>query len=82
MIAYFSFSEQRLAENIFGRRMSPHGLISVGINVVADADWVDVKRKYNLPEEYLLYVGRIDKGKLNHIVQYFLHYKARNLNLY
>ena len=82
-VAYIGFntvSEQRLAENIFGRRMSPHGLISVGINVVADADWVDVKRKYNLPEEYLLYVGRIDKGKLNHIVQYFLHYKARYAN--
>ena len=79
-VAYIGFntvSEQRLAENIFGRRMSPHGIISVGINAVADADWVDVKKKYNLPAEYLLYVGRIDKGKLNHIVQYFLRYKAK-----
>lgn len=60
--------------------MSSHGVISVGINEAIDADWDEVKRKYGLPEEYLLYVGRIDKGKLNHIIEYFLCYKTKNIN--
>ena len=82
-VAYIGFNtiaEQRLAENIFGKRMSSHGVISVGINEAIDADWDEVKRKYGLPEEYLLYVGRIDKGKLNHIIEYFLCYKTKNIN--
>lgn len=80
-VAYVGFNtvaEQRLAERIFSRqRMAPHGLISVGIDEVADADWETVKRKYSLPDEYLLYVGRIDKGKLQHIIQYYLSYRKK-----
>lgn len=80
-VAYIGFNtaaEQRLGENIFGKKhMSPHGIISVGIDNSVDADWEVTRRKYNLPEEYLLYVGRVDKGKLNHIIQYYLSYKAK-----
>ena len=80
-VAYIGFNttaEQKLAENIFSKkRMAPHGIISVGIDNTNDADWEETKRKYNLPDEYLLFVGRIDRGKLNHIIQYYLAYKAR-----
>lgn len=83
-VAYIGFNtaaEQRLAENIFGKKhMSPHGIISVGIDNSVDADWEVTRRKYNLPEEYLLYVGRVDKGKLNRIIDYFLSYKSRFVN--
>lgn len=80
-VAYIGFNtiaEQTLAEHIFGsRHMSPHGVISVGIEEVADADWSVVKGKYHLPSEYLLYVGRVDKGKLHHIVDYYRNYKRK-----
>lgn len=79
-VAYIGFNttaEQNLAENIFGKKMSPHGIISVGINETRNVDWQEVKIKYNLPDVYLLYVGRIDKGKLNKVIQYFLSYKAK-----
>lgn len=79
-VAYIGFNttaEQKLGENIFGKKMSPRGIISVGIDESVDADWGEVKAKYKLPDEYLLYVGRIDKGKLNHVVDYFLSYKAK-----
>ena len=79
--AYIGFNtqaEEKLAENIFGKRMSPHGIISVGTEIVPPADWEHTSIKYNLPQEYILYVGRIDKDKLDSIFQYFLAYK----NLY
>ena len=33
------------------------------------------QEKYNLPDEYMLYVGRVDQGKLNNVYTYFLNYK-------
>ena len=79
-VAYIGFnmeSEMKLAENIFGSAMSPHGVISVGINIASKADWEETQTKYRLPEEYLLYVGRIDPGKLDNIFNYFLTDKAK-----
>lgn len=79
-VAYIGFNttaEQKLAHDIFGNRMSAHGIISVGIENSADADWELTCDKYGLPKEYLLFVGRIDKGKLDHIIQYYLDYKKK-----
>lgn len=80
-VAYIGFNtmaEQKLAESVFGKKnMSPHGIISVGISESIDADWEETKRKFKLPDEYLLFVGRIDPGKLHHVVQYYLNYKAK-----
>lgn len=83
-VAYIGFNtvaEQKLAERIFGKKISDHGIISVGIEGTEDADWNVTKRKYNLPEAYLLFVGRIDRGKLSHIIQYYLNYKRDISNL-
>lgn len=79
-VAYIGFNtlaEQKLAERIFGKRMSDHGIISVGIEDTEDADWTTTQNKYNLPENYLLFIGRIDRGKLNHIIQYYQYYKEQ-----
>lgn len=78
--AYVGFNtraEQRLGERIFGKALGAHGIISVGIDSVEAANWESTKEKYGLPDEYLLYVGRIDAGKLNDIVPYFREYKRK-----
>lgn len=77
-VAYIAFntrSEERLAERIFGPRMSPHGIVSVGVELACPADWSATSSKYHLPEEYLLYVGRVDAYKLQSIYDYFVSYK-------
>lgn len=76
-IGYNTEAEQKLGKRIFGSSMAKHGIISVGIDEVKDADWYVTKEKYNLPDEYVLFVGRIDSGKLNHIVDYFSEYKQK-----
>ena len=79
-VAYIGFNmetEMKLAEHIFGPKMSPHGIISVGIDIAHTADWEETRTKYQLPEEYLLYVGRIDAGKLDNIFRDFLAYKKK-----
>lgn len=79
-VAYIGFNttaEEKLAKRIFGSRMSRHGIVSVGIDMAVPADWETTSNKYQLPEEYLLYVGRVDTTKLRHIIKYFINYKKR-----
>lgn len=79
-VAYIGFNttaEENLAKRIFGPKMSCHGIISVGIEVEGATDWETVNTKYCLPEEYLLYVGRVDTNKLHRILDYFIAYKQK-----
>ena len=69
-IAFNTTAEQKLARKIFGMHMAPHTIVSVGIELSAVT-----QEKYNLPDEYMLYVGRVDQGKLNNVYTYFLNYK-------
>ncbi|EJX07145.1 glycosyltransferase [gut metagenome] len=78
-VAYIGFntaSEQKLAECMFGNKMAPHGIISVGIEEPLAASWEETQQKYHLPENYLLYVGRVDPNKMGKIFSYFVSYKA------
>lgn len=82
-VAYIGFNttaEQKLAKNLIGHPIAPNGIISVGIETPEAADWGEVKRKYHLPDKYLLYVGRVDSGKLYRIIEYFLEYKKKYAN--
>lgn len=74
-IAFNTHAEEKLAQRTFGLHMSPHGIVSVGYELSSPANWEDTASKYQLPAEYLLYVGRIDRYKLNKIFQYFVEYK-------
>ena len=68
-VAYIGFNtraEEKLGKRIFGPRMSHHGIISVGIEMASPADWTATSAKYQLPPEYLLYVGRVDRN--NYII--------------
>lgn len=76
--AYIGFNtqaEERLAQKIFGPKMSPHGIISVGIQMAQPADWEITQEKYNIPDEYLLYVGRVDSCKTDNLFKYFSLFK-------
>ena len=79
-VAYVGFNtgeEQKLGERIFGKAMKSCGIISVGIETPEAANWEEVKIKFQLPEKYLLYVGRITHVKLYHLLSYFLNYKKK-----
>ncbi len=79
-VAYIGFNteaEQKLAENVFGKHISPHSIISVGIEKPEVASWVETQEKYKLPEEYLLYIGRVDPNKMGKIFDYFVSYKEK-----
>lgn len=79
-VAYVGFNtneEQKLGEQIFGKAMKLCGIISVGIETPEAANWEEVRDKYQLPERYLLYVGRITHVKLYRLLSYYLNYKKK-----
>lgn len=79
--AYVGFNtraEQRLGEELFGKHMSPHGILSTGIETSTPAPWEATRAKYHLPDCYLLYMGRIDRSKLGRVLPYFEAYKAKH----
>ncbi len=79
-VAYIGFNteaEQKLAENVFGKHISPHSIISVGIEKPEVASWVETQKKYKLPVDYLLYIGRVDPNKMGKIFDYFVSYKEK-----
>ncbi len=73
-VAFNTLSEQRLAKGIFGNKMAPHGIVSVGVEEPAKVTWDITKKKYSLPDRYLLYVGRIERSKLNKIPSFYQKY--------
>ncbi|MGL4994156.1 MAG: glycosyltransferase family 4 protein [Bacteroidales bacterium] len=75
-IAFNTAAEQRLCESIFGDRIASSGIVGTGVEVVEPSDLKEVRMKYSLPEEYILYVGRVDSGKINSLIPYFLKYKS------
>lgn len=76
-IGFNTGAEEKLAEEIFGKKISPHGLISVGYEMGKPANWERTVEKFSIPEEYLLYVGRVDKSKMDKIFKYFFKYKKK-----
>lgn len=79
-VAYIGFNtiaEQKLGRRLVGRSIAPNGIISVGIEVSHAANWDRVKKDFQLPDGYLLYVGRVDAAKLNDIIAYFINYKKQ-----
>lgn len=76
-VGYNSEEERKLGQRVFGNLIKREGIISVGVEDVVPAPWEQTRRKYNLPDEYLLYVGRVDWYKVTNICSMFLAYKKK-----
>ncbi len=77
-VAYIGFNseaEQNMCRKIFRQSIAKHGIISVGVDILPGIPFEELKNKYHLPEKYLLYFGRVDKGKIGKLISYFLAYK-------
>ena len=77
-IAFNTEAERRLCRKIFGRSLAPSSLLGCGIEEAPAAEWAAVKAKYGLPDQYLLYLGRITPSKTHHVIPDFLRYKKEH----
>ncbi len=76
-IAFNAAAEQRMCRRVFGPHMAPNSVVGVGIELDPAAQWETVKEKYNLPEGYILYLGRITKSKIGSLIPDFRRYRDK-----
>lgn len=77
-IAFNTAAERRLCSRAFGASLAPNSLVGCGIEEAPEADWDTVKAKYGLPDQYVLYLGRITPSKTTKVIPDFLRYKKEH----
>lgn len=78
---YFGFlteEEQEFVQSFFKNEYIPSAIIGTGVEPPAQTNNIRFREKYNITEDYLLYVGRIDESKgCGELVDFFLKYKVK-----
>lgn len=75
-IAYLTETEEAFTEQLFHNQNIPHILAGAGIEVPEKPDTRAVLEKYVIKDDYVIYVGRVSKGKGCHkLFRYFEQYK-------
>lgn len=62
-IVYLTPEERTLVQGVSGNDGVPSVVVGSGVNVPAEQAAIDPRRRFSLPERYLLYAGRIDRNK-------------------
>lgn len=79
-IIYNTSEEKSFIEKKFGVENTPSVIAGVGVDVPDESSLFDAKERYSL-NDYILYIGRIDKSKgCGILFDYFSEYKKRNKN--
>lgn len=81
-IVYNTESEKQLVQAItFNKHKTIHVVAGVGINVPEQVQTAGFQQKHQLPEQFLLYLGRITAGKnVPELLEFFLRYQAEQPN--
>jgi glycosyltransferase involved in cell wall biosynthesis len=75
-LIYSTDPERELVERTFDNTYIPAAVVGTGIDVPQDIDAARFREQYDLPQSFVLYVGRIDNAKsCPELFDYFLRYK-------
>jgi len=79
-IAFNTEEERSLTQNIFGKHLAPSSIVAVGVETEVDTPFSsdkEMREKFNLPNNYIHYFGRIVKSKLGNLIPWFIDYKRK-----
>lgn len=80
-MVYNTIEEKEFVEKQFQVQDTPSIITGAGVELPDMEHLPDVREKFGLDTEYILYIGRIDVGKNCHkLFEYFMQYKKRNVN--
>ncbi|MDR2446410.1 MAG: glycosyltransferase family 4 protein [Treponema sp.] len=78
---FLTDEERDLAHALFHNEHIPFTTAGVGVDKPGTGDPDAFRKKYKLEDEYIMYVGRIDRNKgCGILIDYFMEYKKRNNN--
>jgi glycosyltransferase involved in cell wall biosynthesis len=81
MIIYNTSEEKNIINKLFRNEHIPSTILGVGVNIPAKIHPAQFKKKYNITDSFILYIGRItvDKG-CDELFKYFIRYKEEHNN--
>ena len=62
-LLYLTPEERALVQSVSDNASIPSAVIGVGVEPPTDWERIDVRTRYDLPSDFLLYVGRVDANK-------------------
>jgi len=78
---FLTEEECDFVHKLFKNYSIPSWVAGVGVDLPTNIDGNRFREKYNIKEDYCIYVGRIEQGKnCEAMLNYFLEYKKRNKN--
>lgn len=84
-IIYLTEEEKKFVNSVFHNEKVIQHVIGIGIEVPKELNIEVFREKYQIEEEYIIYVGRVDIGKnCDKLFEYFIEYKklvSNNLKL-
>ena len=80
-ILYLTNSEKNFVTKKFHNNYVNSDIVGVGIDIEKDIENINLKDRFHIEDEYLIYLGRIDESKgCKNMTDYFLEYKAKYNN--
>ena len=80
-ILYLTNSEKNFVTKKFHNNHVNSDIVGVGIDIEKDVESINLKDRFRIQDEYLIYLGRIDESKgCKNMIDYFLEYKAKYSN--
>ena len=80
-ILYLTNSEKNFVTKKFHNNYVNSDIVGVGIDIEKDVENINLKDRFHIEDEYLIYLGRIDESKgCKNMTDYFLEYKAKYNN--
>ena len=84
-IAYNTVDEKQFVNEMFDNNFIKSDIFGIGVELPENIHYVDIRKKYSINGEYILYVGRIDESKgCAQLFDYFIKYieeTNRDINL-
>lgn len=74
-IAFNTVDEQKFVHKLFKNEHIESDIFGVGVDIPQDLKYIDIREKFNIKNDYLLYIGRIDESKgCLELFEYFERY--------
>lgn len=81
-IIYLTDEEKKFVEGLFHNEKIPNIVAGVGVDLPQSVENERFREKYSIKNDYLIYVGRVDKNKgCREMFQFFMQYKETNPNI-
>lgn len=80
-IVYLTEEEKTFVNSVFQNEKAMQQVIGIGVEIPKELNIEIFREKYQIKEEYIIYVGRVDIGKnCDKLFEYFIEYKKHVLN--